>query len=229
MKAKLSICMFGGIISLFSLSQSVYADYCPKCVKIESARAAEQSAPGHPSAGYYDDYIKEKSEKVASLPSEATNSKVLQASEKEALSNDPSLHATLNRVDLGSQLSTIFDVLQIKDLFKVFEGPFTLFVPSDASIQNFSSETFRDILKPDNRELLYALVTNHIVPEEILKNNFNQTFKTLGGRLVELSSGPHGLTVNGAKVLKSESIGKSGVVYVIDQILIPIYAKELRN
>jgi uncharacterized surface protein with fasciclin (FAS1) repeats len=212
--------VLGGMLLL---TPSVYAKYCPKCVKIETARADEQAKNGPREDVYYDDF---KVTAEAKEIKEIRNEEVMPpSSPKSAAENVVDLPTHASNL-ISNQVSTIADVLAIRNLFSTFEGPFTLFVPSDQAVQNFSMETFMNMLKPDNRELLYSLITNHVVPEQILRGNFNKQFKTLGGRIVELSANGNELTVNGAKVLKSEPIGNAGVVYVIDQVFIPIYSKE---
>lgn len=279
---RLSTHILGALLICFSLSLGIHADYCPRCVKIETAHAAEQAKRRPQPVNYYDEFIAEtnnlkkdndfKADKIN--PSNPENTKggppteqkysyngiksalwlaaadiivnrtdsqtgeSVGRGQKENFSQFPQenrigvpinkadTRESLKRLDYVDQASTLFDILSIKNLFSTLEGPFSLFIPSDEAIQNFPMETFRNMLKPENRELLYSLITNHIVAEEILRNNFSKTFKTLGGRLIELKSSERGLTVNGAKVLKSEPIGNAGVVYVIDQVLIPIYVRE---
>lgn len=124
---------------------------------------------------------------------------------------------------LGSS-STVFDILTIKNLFNTFEESFTIFAPSDEAIRNFPSNFFQNIWNPENRELLFTFITNHIVPQQILRQNFNTPFKTLGGRIVEIKMNGNALTVNeDAKVLKSAPLGNGGILYVIDKVLIPIH------
>ena len=256
--------VLGTVLICFALSQNAHAKYCPKCVKIESEREAEQEKNGPQKDKYYDDFI-EGDEKTNEEPKDAAiPAKKIYEPQNEVAEDSPGEgspgrgNAPLGQKDLAgiaakdvtsgdqaavqenpsgsgqvfkkmmpmNQVSAIFDVLTIKNLFNVFEGPFTIFVPSDQAIQKIPLETFTNMLKIENRELLYSLITNHIVPEQILRNNFNKPFKTLGGRLIELRSNGNALSVNGARVLKSESIGNSGVVYEIDQVFIPIYFRE---
>lgn len=226
-----------------------HAHYCPKCVKIETEREKEQAQPDYKAPGYYDGKVsKDNKEAVKSVdvPAQTGNKQEearqeeglalnfirsqtwLAANENMSLPSTPNSNPPKNQVpaqDLrrAQTVSTIMDVLGIRNLFATFEGPFTIFVPSDEAVSNFPSETFANMIKPENRELLYALITNHVVPNQILRKDFNKTFKTLGGRIVELQENEKGVTVNGARILKSDSLGSAGVVYVIDQVLIPIH------
>lgn len=258
-------CVLGAVILSMTFSQTVQAKYCPKCVKIESERSAEQAKKGPQKEIYYDDFLNGTEEEVSTssgkerLESNQHTYHALSTSLLFALADAGSVHenqketTSRERKDLFEQngvqlkqgspktneetvsthkassvdhISTMADVLTIRELFNTFQGPFTLFVPSDQAIQNLPPETFVNLLKEENRELLFALITNHIVPQQLLRANFNQPFKTLGGRIVELRTEGRELTVNGAKVIKSEPVGRSGVVYVIDQVFIPIYARE---
>jgi len=120
--------------------------------------------------------------------------------------------------------STISDILSIRSFLEIFEKPFTILAPSDEAIERFPTAAFNKILHQENRELLFSYLTNHVIPHQILRQDFNKPFKTLGGRIVEIESSEDGLTVNqDAKVLKSLPLGNNGILYVIDRVLIPIH------
>lgn len=195
---------------LFSIgSHQSHAHYCAKCVKIETERAEVQAKEGPHAMRYADDLIQ-------TADGQGDVLKVAPAQKNNA--------APSPEIGAGSpSLSTILDVLEIKNFINVLAGSFTIFIPSDEAVRNFPYASFMNMLRPENRELLFAVVSNHIVAQEILKGDFNKGFKTLGGRVVELQSNGQGLTVNGAKVLESAPVGNSGIVYVIDQVMIPIH------
>ncbi len=122
-------------------------------------------------------------------------------------------------------ISTIADVLSMETLMEVFKKPFTILIPSDQAIKNFSFATLQKMLQPQNQELLFSYIANHIVSHQILRKDFNKNFKTLGGRLIEITSLKNGdLTINGhATILESLPLGDHGIMYVMDRVLIPIH------
>lgn len=213
-----------------------HAHYCPKCVKIETERAEEQAKEGPHPVRYADDLIEHVNYQADGLKTADSKDEVkksddhainrlwsetwLAANNAQSAQNKTQVNSAGSARGAGS---TILEVLEIKDFINTLSGPFTLFIPSDEAVRNFPYAAFLNMLRPENRELLFAVVSNHIVPQEILKGDFNKNFKTLGGRVVELQSKEQGLTVNGAAVLKTAPLGNSGIVYVIDQVMIPIH------
>jgi len=120
--------------------------------------------------------------------------------------------------------STIADILSMENFTDVFKNPYTILVPSNEAIRKFSAVAFNKALEPQNKELLFSYIANHIIPHQILKKDFNKTFKTLGGRIVEINSTENGLVINrDAKILKSYPLGHNGIMYVMDRVLIPIH------
>ncbi len=97
------------------------------------------------------------------------------------------------------------------------EGPFTIFAPSDAAYDK-AKTTLDAIAKKDAGTR--TLLSYHVIDAKALMNmtDFNSV-KTLAGDSLAIDSGAG--IVGGANVLKSERYG-NGIVYVIDQVLVPI-------
>ncbi len=47
------------------------------------------------------------------------------------------------------------------------KGPFTVFAPTDEAFAKLPAGTVEDLLKPENKEKLVAILTYHVVPGEI--------------------------------------------------------------
>ena len=96
-------------------------------------------------------------------------------------------------------------------------GPFTVFAPSDGAFDN-AKATLGAISKKDAG--MMNLLSYHIVDaKELLNMTKTNSAKTMQGDslAVDLNMG----LVGGANVLKSERYA-NGIVYVIDQVLVPI-------
>jgi uncharacterized surface protein with fasciclin (FAS1) repeats len=96
-------------------------------------------------------------------------------------------------------------------------GPFTVFAPSDAAFDN-AKATLDAISKKDAGTM--NLLSYHIVDARDLANlTYTNSAKTMQGDslAVDLSMS----LVGGANVLRSERYS-NGIVYVIDQVLVPI-------
>jgi len=99
-------------------------------------------------------------------------------------------------------------------------GPFTVFAPSDESFAKLPVGTLEALLKDKQR--LSAVLTNHVVPGRIMAADVVKmtAAKTVqGGRLTIRADS--GVTVDGAKVVKTDIQAGNGVIHVIDAVLIP--------
>jgi uncharacterized surface protein with fasciclin (FAS1) repeats len=105
------------------------------------------------------------------------------------------------------------------------EGPFTVFVPGDAAFGKLSA-SISSAIGGSNQANLRTLLSYHVI-NNATTVDFNSTGTNTGGVnyatlegssiVVDNSFGQ----VNGAKVLKARRYG-NGVIYEIDQVLVPI-------
>src|SRR3954471_16161355 len=47
------------------------------------------------------------------------------------------------------------------------KGPFTVFAPTDAAFAKLPAGTLEDLLKPENKQKLAAILTYHVVPGKV--------------------------------------------------------------
>ncbi|MHC4931754.1 MAG: fasciclin domain-containing protein [Planctomycetota bacterium] len=60
-------------------------------------------------------------------------------------------------------LVTALKTAELVDTLKS-DGPFTVFAPTDAAFAKLPPETVAELLKPESRERLQAILTYHVVP-----------------------------------------------------------------
>lgn len=102
------------------------------------------------------------------------------------------------------------------------EGPFTVFAPTDDAFAALPAGTVETLLKPENKDQLIAILTYHVVPgrvlaEDVVKLN---SATTVNGQRVGIST-KDGVTVDGARVVKTDIACSNGVIHVIDKVMIP--------
>jgi uncharacterized surface protein with fasciclin (FAS1) repeats len=102
-------------------------------------------------------------------------------------------------------------------------GPFTVFAPTDEAFAKLPHGTVEDLLKPENKEKLAAILTYHVIPgkvtaAQVMKLN---SAKTVQGTTVAIKKGNGEVMVNNARVVKADVMADNGVVHVIDSVLLP--------
>ena len=103
------------------------------------------------------------------------------------------------------------------------DGPFTVFAPTDEAFAKLPSGTVEDLLKPENKDQLVAILTYHVVPGKIMAGDIAgkkaMVATVQGGKLsVDATSG---VKVDEAKVISADIETSNGVIHVIDTVVLP--------
>ena len=102
------------------------------------------------------------------------------------------------------------------------KGPFTVFAPTDEAFAKLPAGTVESLLKAENRDKLVAILTYHVVPGKVLAADVKtMEAKTVQGQSVKLVVSDSGVTVDNAKVVKTDIMAENGVIHVIDTVIIP--------
>ncbi len=102
-------------------------------------------------------------------------------------------------------------------------GPFTVFAPTDEAFAKLPPGTLEDLLKPENKQKLVAILTYHVVPAKAMAadvTHMNEA-KTVNGKELKLKADGGKVMVNDAKVVKADIVCSNGVIHVIDTVLLP--------
>ena len=102
------------------------------------------------------------------------------------------------------------------------EGPFTVFAPTDAAFAALPAGTVEDLLKPENKDKLVAILTYHVVPGKVMAADLTEGMKAAsvqGGELTFTLDG--GAKVNGAVISATDIAASNGVIHVIDSVILP--------
>ena len=101
-------------------------------------------------------------------------------------------------------------------------GPFTVFAPTDEAFAKLPAGTVEDLLKPENKDKLAAILKYHVVPGKVLAADVKtMEAKTAQGQSVKLKVSDAGVTVDNAKVIKTDLLAENGVIHVIDRVILP--------
>ncbi len=101
-------------------------------------------------------------------------------------------------------------------------GPFTVFAPTNAAFAKLPAGTVDDLLKPKNKAKLAAILTYHVVAGKVLAADVKTgKVKTVQGGELDVVVADGKVTVDGAKVVKTDIVGSNGVIHVIDTVVMP--------
>lgn len=104
-------------------------------------------------------------------------------------------------------------------------GPFTVFAPTDDAFAKIPPQALSELLQPENKEKLAAILTYHVVPGRVTSQevaNLNSA-TTLQGQTVKISK-QDGVKINDAKVIAPDVEATNGMIHVIDTVLMPATA-----
>lgn len=101
-------------------------------------------------------------------------------------------------------------------------GPFTVFAPTNEAFAKLPAGTVEELIKPENKEKLTAILTYHVVAGKALAADLSdgQLIKTVNGQEVSVSVGDN-VKVDGAVVTTADLEASNGVIHVIDSVIIP--------
>lgn len=115
------------------------------------------------------------------------------------------------------------------------DGPFTVFAPTNAAFAKLPAGTVENLVKPENKAKLTAILTYHVVAgrlgtreldEMIMKGNGKASLKTVaGGELWIMKKGSQYTLKdeNGgmARITIQDVFQRNGVIHVIDHVVLP--------
>lgn len=103
------------------------------------------------------------------------------------------------------------------------DGPFTLFAPSDEAFAKLPQSTITDLLKPENKDKLTAILTYHVVPGKVMAADVVglKSAKTVNGKEVNVAVQGSSVMIDKATVVATDIEASNGVVHVIDSVLMP--------
>jgi uncharacterized surface protein with fasciclin (FAS1) repeats len=101
-------------------------------------------------------------------------------------------------------------------------GPFTIFAPTNEAFAKLPKGTVETLLKPENKDKLAGILKYHVVSGKVMAADVKaMKVKTLQGSEFEITIKEGAVMVDGAKVVKTDIVGKNGVIHVIDSVILP--------
>ena len=102
-------------------------------------------------------------------------------------------------------------------------GPFTVFAPTDEAFAKLPAGTLDDLLKPENKAKLAAILTYPVVPGTVMAAQAAKlpSAKTVNGASLTIHAMGGKVMVDNATVVKADIACSNGVIHVIDTVVLP--------
>ena len=102
------------------------------------------------------------------------------------------------------------------------KGPFTLFAPTNKAFAALPEGAVDNLLLPENKAKLVKILTYHVIAGQVPASEVKtMKAKTVNGESLRIKVTKKGVTVDKAKVIKTDVFGTNGVIHVIDRVLMP--------
>tara|TARA_R110001599_G_scaffold39444_8_gene120517 strand:+ start:9377 stop:9874 length:498 start_codon:yes stop_codon:yes gene_type:complete len=133
---------------------------------------------------------------------------------------------TIVEIAVGNpDFSTLVAALKAAGLVEALsgEGPFTVFAPTNAAFAALPAGTLDDLLKPENKETLTAVLTYHVVPGKVMAADVVTLTEatSLQGDTIMVTASDAGVKVDAANVTATDLEAANGVIHVIDAVILP--------
>ena len=124
----------------------------------------------------------------------------------------------------NESLTTLVAALKAGGLVETLQGagPFTVFAPTNEAFAALPEGTVEELLKPENKDKLVAILTYHVVPGKVISTDLSEGMKasTVNGQDITITT-TDGAKVNGANVVAADVDASNGVIHVVDAVLLP--------
>ena len=103
------------------------------------------------------------------------------------------------------------------------DGPFTVFAPTDEAFAKLPAGTVDNLLKPENKDQLIAVLTYHVVPGKVTAEQVVglNTATTVNGQNIDIKVMDGTVHIDNATVAAADVMASNGVIHVIDEVILP--------
>jgi uncharacterized surface protein with fasciclin (FAS1) repeats len=142
-----------------------------------------------------------------------------------AASTDTTTKTIAEVAAANSQFSTLLTAAKAAGLDDELSspGPITVFAPTDAAFAALPPGKLDDLMKPENKGQLEALLKHHIVSGRVTSTDLRGTSSetAMNGTLAIDGSNPDAMRVADATVVGPDITTSNGVIHPVDKVLLP--------
>ena len=123
------------------------------------------------------------------------------------------------------EVTTVVTAIKAAGLVDTLKGPgpFTVFAPTNAAFKKLPAGTVDDLLKPENKDKLTAILTYHVHAGDAImaKDVKTMSLSTVQGSPLAVKAEGGNVWINDAKVIKTDVVCSNGVIHWIDTVVMP--------
>ncbi len=122
-----------------------------------------------------------------------------------------------------SGLGTLLQLIEAADLQLPKGVQLTILAPIDAAFAKIPAATLEHLLRPENREMLRAVLNYHIITPSLTSRDLfsRRTVETLNGQRLKIDDAGALSTINGSGLIAVNVRFNGGIIHVIDEVLMP--------
>jgi transforming growth factor-beta-induced protein len=165
-----------------------------------------------------------KQSATTGTPVMQTAGTVQAAGTESKVSDAKSMNIVQTAIGAGS-FKTLVAAVQAAGLVETLsgKGPFTVFAPTDEAFAKLPKGTVEELLKPENKAKLTAILTYHVVAGNVMSTDVVKlkSAKTVQGQDLSVMVADGKVMINNAQVIKADIVASNGVIHVVDTVLLP--------
>lgn len=103
----------------------------------------------------------------------------------------------------------------------------TVFAPTDEAFAALPEGVVEDLLKPENKAKLAAILSYHVLTRKLASNQLPgrtihvKTIKAGGDKMLSVTKNNGSVMVDQSNVVKADIQADNGIIHVIDKVLLP--------
>lgn len=141
--------------------------------------------------------------------------------------DDTNEYTIVELAEMDSRFSTFLTFLKASGLdtsVEYVEG-YTIFLPTNQAFEDMKLGELSQLTNPENKIKLVEFVKHYIIPQKVLKNQFNssQVITVSEDKSIKINTELNGqhVAIGGANIIASDIESKNGIIHVIDQLVTP--------
>jgi len=137
----------------------------------------------------------------------------------------PSADTIPKTAEKAGTFKTLLTAAKAAGLVDVLSGnqPLTLFAPTDEAFAKLPAGTVENLLKPENKDKLAAVLKYHVVSGRVFSQDVLRLkdLKSVQGGALSVTTKDGAASIGGAKLIATDIDAANGVIHVIDGVMLP--------